>query len=88
MKALLKLGIAMGLINYLTFLALAVVLGGNALHGYAASGHYYLLHAGHVARVSRIAFLASKWQSYALLMTFPTGLLCAWRLSKSQSIAA
>ena len=82
-KTLLKLGVTIGLTNYLTFLFAAWVFGGSAAHGYMIGGHYFLNDAGHFAPVSRTVFLTSKWLAYAQLTTFPMGLICAWKLSNS-----
>lgn len=65
---------AIYLINFLTFLAMAQYLGGDALNGKVENGHYYLfgyiyhLHSKGHTEVTEAVFTYSKWHCYSLLV--------------------
>jgi hypothetical protein len=79
-----KLGIAIGLSNYVLYAVISLMAGGDALHGQVAGGHYFLDVGGSFVEVSRALFLSSRWGAYSLLLTFPFGLLCACLLSPTR----
>jgi hypothetical protein len=81
-STVLKVGMAVGLLNCLVFMLSMWVLGGSAVLGYALDGHYYLEAGRHLVQVSGAVYFYSKWQAYSLIATFPMGLACAWRLSE------
>ena len=76
-SSLCKMGIAIGLGNYLLYAVTTILSGGDALHGYIAQSHYYVAASGAFIEVSQTMFLVCKWQAYSLLLTFPLGLLGA-----------
>jgi hypothetical protein len=83
-RILCKLGIAVGIGNYLLYAAMALAWGGDALHGHVAHGHYYLATNGAFVEASQSLFLFCKWLAYSLLLTFPLGLLGACFLTPSR----
>ncbi len=76
-SSLCKIGIAVGLGNYLLYAVTALLGGGDALHGHIASNHYFVAVGGAFVEVGQTMFLVCKWQAYSLLLTFPLGLLGA-----------
>jgi len=76
-----KLGIAIGLCSYLLYALVSLLAGGDALHGYKMSGHYFLYASGMFVEVSRALFMFARWGAYCQLLTFPLGLLCACLLT-------
>lgn len=79
-RALCKLGIVVGLANYLACAITAALISGDTLHGHVAHHHFFLAANGTWIEVSRALFLFCKWQAYSLLITFPLGLMGAWFL--------
>lgn len=77
-RNLMSLGIAIALINYILFAFLWIMLGGSAINGVSAEGHYFISASGHLVEVTRSIFELSVWLSYGLFITFPIGLGCAW----------
>lgn len=71
-----------GVGNFLIFVVVAAYLGGDALSGGAAAGHYFVSQHGHLTEVSRAAFLYSQWHARSLLLTHPLVLVCAWLASR------
>jgi hypothetical protein len=63
---MLRLVVALGAINLIAFVAIAIRLGGTALRGQIAGGHYYLALLGQPTEVSRQIF------SFSLLDTLLT----------------
>ena len=81
-----KIGIAIGLGNYVLYALMSYLAGGDALHGRILDGHYFIAAGGGLVQVSRLLFLFSRWEAYSLIATFPLGLLCACFLSPAQSM--
>jgi hypothetical protein len=75
------LGIATA-INFVIFVAVTFYLGGDALNGYSADGHYYLSQKGKLTEVTEAVFTYSKWHAISLLVTFPIviigGMIARW----------
>ncbi|HEY4943729.1 MAG TPA: hypothetical protein VII56_20040 [Rhizomicrobium sp.] len=69
-------GQVLGLANFFAFMVGTLVLGGDAVNGHAANGHYFLDDKGHLTEVSRAVFLYSKWHVYSLFVTHPIAALC------------
>ncbi len=86
-RTIYKLGIVIGLGNYLLYAFTVLVWAGDALLGHTAQGHYYLATNGTFVEVSYALFLFCKWQAYTLLLTFPLGLLGACLLTAPRSEA-
>jgi hypothetical protein len=76
---------AVAMLNFVTFVAIATYLGGDAVNGKVEAGHYYLFGVrseyGHkvYTEVSDRVFNYSKWHVYCLCVT--------WALMLAVSIA-
>jgi hypothetical protein len=76
-----KIGLGVGRLYLMAFMVGTVILGGDAINGHAANGHYYLDGKGHLTEVSRTIFLYSKWHSItSFLIAAPLAIGCAWYL--------
>lgn len=62
----------------LAFMIGTLVLGGDAINGYAAHGRYFLNDKGHFTEVSRAVFLYSRWHSITCMIAAPIGIACGW----------
>ena len=73
------IGVA-ALVNFFSFTILSLYLGGDALQGRQAAGHYFLaLHShGPVTEVSRTIFEYSQWHVLSLFVTIPLAILAGW----------
>jgi hypothetical protein len=81
-----KIGIAVGLCNYVLYALVSYLIGGDALHGRVLDGHYFVAAGAGLVEVSRALFLFSRWDAYGLIATFPLGLLCACFFTSAQSM--
>ena len=63
------------ILNFVIFVALAMVLGGDAINGTSRNGHYYLMQHGVYTEVSRPVFLYSEIHTLSLFVTHPLGIL-------------
>jgi hypothetical protein len=66
------------LINFVSFIGIADYLGGDALNGHQAGGHYFLSNHGKLTEVSRAVFTYSQWHAGSLFITHPLALLVGW----------
>jgi len=73
------IGIA-AMINFLSFVTIAEFLGGDAVAGHMAAGHYFLGYHGKMTEVSRAVFQYSLWHSLSVVVTAPLAML-AWVLA-------
>jgi hypothetical protein len=68
-----------GILNFLAFVIVAVVMGGDALNGKASNGHYFLGSHGRLTEVSREVYVYSVCHACSavagLIVTF---VLAAW----------
>jgi hypothetical protein len=71
--------IAIGLLNFLLFLAGALYLGGDAWNGKIEGGHYYVWGYHHGTKgykeVSQRAFEYSRWHVYSVMVTWPLAIV-------------
>ncbi|MGA7711372.1 MAG: hypothetical protein WCA81_05685 [Rhizomicrobium sp.] len=81
-RTALKLGLTLGLANYLIYIATSGLIGGDVLHAQPSGGMYLLQSSGHVIAVGQTAYIFALAQLYGLVATFPLGLWCACRLSE------
>jgi hypothetical protein len=51
------------MINFFTFVAASMYLGGDALNGYIKAGHYFLCAHGHCTEVSSSIWRYSWWHT-------------------------
>ncbi len=77
--------VALGVINFAVFFVVALIIGGDAVNGYAANGHYYLASHGRYTEVSRHIFIYSRWHVYSLFITHPAAMLAAIQLNRLRS---
>lgn len=77
-------GIA-ALVNFFSFIALDLYLGGDALNGRQAAGHYFLANHGRMTEVSRAVFEYSQWHARSLFITHPLALLAGWMAFKKRA---
>ena len=69
----LKLVIWLGLLNFVSFLAVDFLIGGDAPNGKIENGHYYLNNHGTYTEVSHTVFVYSAVHAYSAI----SGLLLA-----------
>jgi hypothetical protein len=67
-------------VNFTVFFFSCLFLGGEALTGHEAAGHYYLASKGQLTEVSRTVFQYSLWQTRSVFVTHGlavlVGLVC------------
>ena len=64
--------------NFASFVIIAQVIGGDAVNGHQAAGHYYLANHGRLTEVSRTIFEYSRWHTLSLFVTHPLAFLAGW----------
>jgi len=67
--------LALCVLNFLAFYVVAILLGGDAVNGYAEGGRYFLRSHGKTTEVSRDVFEYSLWHVRSLFLTHPLGAL-------------
>ena len=70
----------LGAANVVAFMAVALIVGGDAWAGHVVDGHYFLGMKGRYTEVSRAIFLYSYWHVASLMVTQPLALLAVVRL--------
>src|SRR5882724_6299776 len=79
-----RLVIALGVLNFLIFVAGAMYLGGDAVNGKVEDGRYYLFgvrtESGHkvYTEVSEPVFTYSRWHVYSIFVTWPLVMVAAF----------
>ena len=71
----LNLIILVGFVNFFSFVLISVMIGGDALNGHAAGGHYYLASHGKLTEVGQGLFAYSKWHALSLFVTHPLAII-------------
>lgn len=66
-----------GMLNFTVYWFVAVAIGGDAVNGKVADGHYYLASHGHLTEVSRETFHYSLIHSRSIFITHPLALIAA-----------
>jgi hypothetical protein len=61
--------VGIALLNFLVFMAVALYLGGDAVNGKIANGHFFLGSHGRYTEVSETLFTYSKWHTYSVVLT-------------------
>lgn len=64
-------------VNFTAFWLIAVYLGGDAVNGRIADGHYFLMAHGRYTEVSAAIFNYSKWHVYSTWITHPLAFVAA-----------
>ncbi len=62
---------AVGICNFLSFAAAALLLGGDAVNGFEQGGQFYLAGNGRVTEVSRVVWLYSWVHTVSNVALFP-----------------
>jgi len=57
------------IINFLLFFIIGLLIGGDAVNGYAENGHYYLANHGEFKEVNYFIFMYSKIHVYTVFVT-------------------
>jgi hypothetical protein len=65
--------------NFLSFVIVAVALGGDAWNGTERDGRYFLMMHGVYRQVSKGVFLYSQAHTASLFLTQPLGIIAALR---------
>jgi hypothetical protein len=71
----------LALVNFFAFALVALYLGGDAVNGKIADGHYYLGSHGHYTEVSAGVFTYSRLHTYSVFVTHSLAFLGAFVLS-------
>jgi hypothetical protein len=87
-RRLVQFGFFGELANFAAFMVGAVYLGGDALNGKAADGHYFLSNHGYLTEVSRAVFTYSEWHARSVFITHPVAILCGWLLSRDIKLSS
>ncbi len=81
----------LAIVNFLSFVAGAILLGGDAVNGHAANGHYFLNSHGRLTEVSAEVFRYSTWHARSVMLTHGlallTGILVYGRFGSNRSAA-
>ena len=67
--------LVLGFANFLAFLAESAALGGDALSGHAAGGHYYVANSGVFTEVSQAVWTLSRIHAIVTLVSWPLVLI-------------
>lgn len=80
-QTLCKIAIGLGVANYLVYAVLAVIVGGDVLHGHVTHDHYFAAAGDGYVEVGKTLFAFCRWHTYSLLVTFPILLWGGFHLS-------
>jgi hypothetical protein len=69
--------LGIGIANFAAFFAASLYLGGDAINGKMAAGHFYLMGHGRYTEVSESVFAYSKWHAYSTWLTHPLAFIAA-----------
>jgi len=72
------------LINFASYVIIAQYIGGDAINGHQAGGHYYLSNHGHLTEVSRAVFEYSVWHTISVFVTHGLAFLTGWLAFKTR----
>ena len=80
MKYLAYTLVAIGILNFASYVIVALSLGGDAVNGKTEGGRFYLCEHGHYTEVSQSIFEYSRYHTYSVWMTHPLAMLGAYLL--------
>src|SRR5262245_55965390 len=72
------------ILNFLSFVAAAAVLGGDAVNGKTDGQKYYLSSHGHFTEVSRSVFEYSRFHAYSVWVTHPLAFIGGYIYMRAQ----
>jgi hypothetical protein len=64
----------LGMLNFLTFVAVDATIGGDALNGKTENGHYFVMDHGHYTEVSHGLWVYSAIHAGSVFFTQPLGI--------------
>jgi hypothetical protein len=64
--------------NFLLFVVIALIIGGDAVAGKIVDGHYYLSNHGQLTEVNFLIFWYSKIHVYSVLVTHPLAMIASF----------
>jgi hypothetical protein len=77
------------IVNFASFMIIAVLSGGDALNGKEKDGRYYLMSHGHYTEVSKAFFEYSRIHTASLFITHPLVIFSGfWLLSRKKETFA
>ncbi len=65
------------ILNFLIFVVISIIIGGDAVNGHVEMGRYFLSNHGQLTEVSYPVFVYSKIHVYSLFVTFPAWLIAS-----------
>jgi hypothetical protein len=68
----------LGILNFVVFWIVAVAIGGDAVSGHRAGGHYYLANHGKLTEVSELVWRYSQAHVYSVWITHPMAILAGF----------
>lgn len=66
------------IINFLLFVFIAILIGGDAVNGHAENGRYYLANHGELTEVNYLVFMYSKIHVYSVFVTHPLAMIAGF----------
>ena len=66
-----------GVLNFVAFAGIALVIGGDAINGHENDGHFYLANHGGLTEVSETVFSCSYAHAMSLWITHPATIIAA-----------
>ena len=66
------------IINFILFVIIALIIGGDAVNGKAEGGQYYLANHGQLTEVNYFVFMYSKLHVYSIFITHPLAMLAGF----------
>jgi hypothetical protein len=73
--------VLVGMVNFLVFVAIALVIGGDAVNGQQTDGRYFVANHGRYTEVSRPVFLYSRLHVYTVFCSWPFVMISAGLLN-------
>jgi len=72
--------VAIGILNFASFIIVALAIGGDAVNGKTEGGRYYLSEHGRDTEVSRSVFEYSRFHVYSVWVTHPLAMFGGYLL--------
>jgi hypothetical protein len=83
-RSLLAVG-CLGVLNFVAFFIVAILIGGDAVNGKVVGGHFYLAEHGKFTEVSEAVFTYSLWHVRSLFITHPLAMLTGYLANREQA---
>lgn len=74
MERISKIFVWLTFANLAAFAIETLWLGGDAINGHTANGHYFLSYGGQLTEVSHAIFVYSRWHTISLFVMMPIAL--------------